>query len=87
MMGVTRLVMDADRQKGEFAIIVGDPWQGKGLGPKLLEQLIAVTRDQGLQLLYGDVLAQNKPMLEMAKKIGFHLKRMGEGVVRIELKL
>ncbi|MBI4794985.1 MAG: bifunctional acetate--CoA ligase family protein/GNAT family N-acetyltransferase [Deltaproteobacteria bacterium] len=87
MLGVTRLVMDADRQKGEFAVIVGDPWQGKGLGPKLLEQLIAVARDQGLQLLYGDVLAQNKPMLEMAKKAGFHLKRMAEGVVRIELKL
>lgn len=87
MLGVSRLVMDADRKKGEFAVIVGDPWQGKGLGPKLLEQLIAVARDQGLQLLYGDVLAQNKPMLEMAKKAGFHLKRMAEGVVRIELKL
>jgi acetyltransferase len=87
MLGVSRLVMDADRQKGEFAVIVGDPWQGKGLGPKLLEQLIAVARDQGLKLLYGDVLAQNKPMLEMAKKAGFHLKRMAEGVVRIEMNL
>jgi acetyltransferase len=87
MMGVTRLVMDADRQKGEFAIIVGDPWQGKGLGPKLMEQLIAIARDQGLQLLYGDVLAQNKPMLEMAKKMGFHLNRLADDVVRIEMKL
>jgi acetyltransferase len=87
MLGVSRLVMDADRQKGEFAVIVGDPWQGKGLGPKLLEQLIAVARDQGLKLLYGDVLAQNKPMLEMAKKAGFQLKRMDEGVVRIEMNL
>jgi acetyltransferase len=87
MLGVSRLVMDADRKKGEFAVIVGDPWQGKGLGPKLLEQLIAVARDLGLHLLYGDVMAQNKPMLEMAKKAGFHSKRLGEGVIRIEMKL
>jgi len=87
MLGVSRLVMDPDRKTGEFAVIVGDPWQGKGLGPKLLEQLIAVARDQGLQLLYGDVLVQNQPMLEMAKKAGFALKRAAEDVIRLELQL
>ncbi|MFZ5450789.1 MAG: GNAT family N-acetyltransferase [Thermodesulfobacteriota bacterium] len=87
MLGVSRLVMDPDRKTGEFAVIVGDPWQGKGLGPKLLEQLIAVARDQGLEILYGDVLVQNKPMLEMAKKAGFELKRAAEDVVRLEMQL
>ena len=87
MLGVSRLVMDADRKKGEFAVIVGDASQGKGLGPKLLEQLITVARDLGLQLLHGDVLVQNKPMLDMVQKLGFTLKRSAEDVVRIELKL
>ena len=87
MLGVSRLVMDPDRQTGEFAVIVGDPWQGKGLGPKLLEQLIAVARDQGLRLLYGDVMVQNQPMLEMAKRAGFELKRLTEDVIRIEMQL
>lgn len=87
MMGVSRLVMDADHQTGEFAVIVGDPWQGKGLGPKLLEQLIAVARDQGVQLLWAEVLAGNKPMLELAKKAGFSVKGRADEVVRIERQL
>ena len=36
MLGVSRLVMAADRSTAEFAVIVADPWQGKGLGEKLI---------------------------------------------------
>ncbi|MFA5183249.1 MAG: hypothetical protein WC405_18185 [Syntrophales bacterium] len=32
MLGVSRLVMAVDRSTAEFAVIVADPWQGKGLG-------------------------------------------------------
>jgi acetyltransferase len=88
MLGVGRLFMDPDRETAEFAVIVGDPWQGKGLGPHLLERVIAIAREQGVKLLYGDVLAQNQPMLEMVKSAGFQLKRDEDGqVVRIEMKL
>ena len=37
MMGVGRLVMTPDRDSAEFAGIVADPWHGKGLGEKLIE--------------------------------------------------
>ncbi len=33
MLGVSRLVMAADRSSAEFAVIVADPWQGKGWDP------------------------------------------------------
>jgi acetyltransferase len=75
MMGVSRLFMAADRSNAEFAIIVGDTWQGKGLGPKLVEQVVAIARDQGVKVLYGDVLTQNQPMLDLAKKVGFQIRR------------
>jgi acetyltransferase len=87
MMGVTRLVIDRQQGAAEFAVIVADPWQGKGLGPKLIERVIAIARDQEVRLLYGEVLSENQPMLELAKKTGFALKRDSAGVVRIEMTL
>jgi len=87
MMGVTRLVIDRQQRAAEFAVIVADPWQGKGLGPKLIEQVIDIARDQEVKLLWGEVLSENVPMLELAKKAGFTLKRDSAGVVRIEMAL
>ena len=87
-MGVGRLYMAADRSSGEFAVIVGDPWQGKGLGPKLVEQVIALARDQKVKVLHGDVLTQNKPMLDLAKKVGFEIRRTEDPqLCRIEMAL
>ncbi len=86
MMGVSRLVMDADRQTAEFAIIVADPWQGKGLGPRLVQGAIDIARDQGVKRLYADVLPQNQPMLDLAKRLGFAVKRRDD-IMRLELAL
>jgi acetyltransferase len=79
MLGVSRLVMAADRTTAEFAVIVADLWQGKGLGPKLVEGVIAIAREQGVKLLWGEVLAQNQPMLEVVKRLGFKLKKDAAG--------
>ncbi len=79
MMGVSRLVMAADRSTAEFAVIIADPWQGKGLGPKLVERITGIAREQGVKLLTGDVLAQNQPMLEMVKRLGFSLQERYRG--------
>jgi acetyltransferase len=88
MMGVSRMVMATDRSTAEFAVIVADPWQGKGLGPKLVERLIRIAREQGVKLLHGDVLAQNQPMLEMVKRLGFSLTKDVEGqTYRVALAL
>jgi acetyltransferase len=88
MLGVCRLVMDADHEAGEFAVIIADPWQGKGLGPKLLEGVIAIARDQGVRRLHGDILSQNQPMLELVKRMGFTFKKEPKAQsVRVELAL
>lgn len=87
MLGVSRLVMAADRSTAEFAVIVADPWQGKGLGEKLIEQVIEIARDNGVKMLWGDVLATNLPMLSLVKKIGFIVKEAEEGVRRVNMPL
>ena len=88
MMGVSRLVMTPDRQTGEFALIVADPWHGKGLGRKLLQRLIEIAREMGVKRLWGAVLSDNHPMLGLVRKCGFALKKdVEDGTMQVELSL
>lgn len=88
MMGVSRLVATPDRQNAEFAVIIGDAFHGKGLGDKLMERVIEVAKDMGVKQLYGEVLSENHPMLALAQKHGFTLKKDEEGeTVHLEMAL
>jgi acetyltransferase len=75
LIGVARYVRDADGAAAEFAIVVADTWHGRGIGKRLLERLAAIARTRGVRQLYGDVLAVNRPMLGLVKKLGFVLGR------------
>jgi acetyltransferase len=87
MMGVGRLVMDPDRETAEFAVIVADPWQGKGWGEKLIERVTDIARDYGVKSLWGEVLAENVPMLGLMKKTGFTIHPPEDGLRRVEKTL
>jgi len=87
MLGVSRLVMAVDRSTAEFAVIVADPWQGKGLGEKLIERVIEIARENEVKMLWGDVLAANLPMLSLVKKLGFTVGDAQEGVRHVEMPL
>ena len=87
MMGVGRLVMTPERDAAEFAVIVADPWQGKGLGQKLIERVMEIARENGVNLLWGEVLAANQPMLELVKKLGFRVTRSeSDDIRRVEME-
>lgn len=75
LIGVSRYVRDADGRGCEFAIVVADAWQGRGIGKRLLGKLVSVAGSRGLGRIYGDVLATNRAMLEMVKRLGFQLER------------
>jgi acetyltransferase len=85
-IGVARYVVDADRRRCEFAIVVADDWQRKGLGSRLMEALMAAARAAGMREMYGEVLAGNRKMIEFAARLGFQA-RVDEGdpgVLRVE---
>ena len=75
LIGVARYVRDKDNGGAEFAIVVADAWQGRGIGRRLLEELIDAARSHGLKRLYGDILALNQPMLKLLRKLGFSIGR------------
>ena len=59
----------------EFAIAVADTARGRGVGTRLLRTLIGHGRRGGVERLYGDVLRDNLPMLRLARKLGFTVRR------------
>jgi acetyltransferase len=79
--------MAADRSTAEFAVIVADPWQGKGLGEKLIERVIEIARDNEVKMIWGEFLAANLPMLGLVRKLGFTIKAASEGVRHVEMPL
>jgi acetyltransferase len=86
LMGVGRLVKQKGDNSGEFAVLVDDRWQGRGLGARLLGLLVDVGRDEGLDRVTGEILADNSAMKATAKKVGFRLKPSGsEGTVRADI--
>ncbi len=73
MIGVARYISNPDELSCEFALTVADDWQKRGLGRQLMERLMAIARDRGLQVMEGDVLAQNSKMLRLCASLGFHI--------------
>ncbi len=74
MLGVARIIGEPDGKTGEFSVLVGDDWQGKGIGSSLLEKCLAIAQKQGFKTVHGIVLAENRNMLMLGKKLGFEIE-------------
>lgn len=73
-IGVCRYIINLGGDTCEFAIVVADNWQGKGVAYKLMDALIEYARYQGLSAMTGDVLVDNHDMLHLVKSLGFVVK-------------
>lgn len=71
MLGVAHIVGEPDGKRGEFSVLIGDPWQGKGIGAKLLLQCLRIAQERGMEIVWGTVLAENINMVALGKKLGF----------------
>ena len=88
IIGVGRLIKDQSDNSAEFALLVTDQFQHRGLGTELLRRLIQFARDEKLQRLTGIILAENREMQELCKKLGFRLQDLPEdNLVKAELEL
>jgi acetyltransferase len=70
-VAVGRYAPNEDGVTAEFALVVADDWQGKGLGRALLERLCDAARAAGYRALYGEILHANREMLDLAAHVGF----------------
>ena len=88
IIGVARYDRDAGTDGAEYAIVVADRWQGRGLGLGLTRQLVAAARAQGIRHFYAYVLLENRRMLNLFHDLALLQHGVSEdGVRRIDLDL
>ncbi|HSM19981.1 MAG TPA: GNAT family N-acetyltransferase, partial [Hyphomicrobiales bacterium] len=71
IFGVGRLSADPDNETAEYAVIVRGDMSGMGLGRMLLEKVLAYAKARGIGEVYGDVLRDNRRMLNLCDSLGF----------------
>lgn len=58
----------------EFAVTVAEGWRGAGLAARLLQGLLRRARRDGYDTMEGWVLAENLPMLTLARRLRFRVE-------------
>lgn len=72
-VGVCRYAVNPDGESCEFAVVVADEWQHRGLARKLMGVLIETARNKGIMYMNGVFLANNERMLKFVQGLGFQL--------------
>ena len=72
-IGVARFMTNPDKISCEFAIVVSDKWRGKGIARLLMQKLIDIARNRGLEVMEGQVLANNVRMLDLMVSLDFQI--------------
>jgi len=86
IIAVGRLKKVYGTRDAEFAILITDEFQARGLGGELLRRLIQVARDEGVRRIVADILPDNLPMQRVCENLGFRLSRsIDDPVVKAEL--
>jgi acetyltransferase len=87
MAGVVRLLVDPDRRSGEVAFIVADPWQGVGIGSKMIDYMIEICRDKKIETLYAVMLPDNHRAIRLMKELGFTITFLEDNTVKAMMNL
>jgi len=70
-IGVCRYSAQGDGASCECAVAVSDEWHNQGLATRLMQHLIDAARRHGFGSMYSLDAADNQPMGDLAKHLGF----------------
>lgn len=71
LVGVARFVRNPRQpDQAEVAVTVIDSWQRRSLGTALLRELAQRAAEEGIRRFTAKVLAENRPMLTLADRLG-----------------
>ncbi len=87
ILGVSRLSIEPDGKSGEMAFVVGDRWQNMGLGTKMVDYVLDIAKEKGVENIYSIMLPDNYRALSLTKKMGFDIEYMNDGTVKGTLNL
>jgi acetyltransferase len=88
IVAVARLVKMLNPGEAEFAVLVADDFQNRGLGSELTRTLLQIAREEKLHTVRAEVLADNANMVSVCRKVGFKLDlRMQDATMEAEFRL
>lgn len=89
MRGVGRIYVDEATDTAEFSVLVEHDWSRIGLGALLMQRLVDDCRQRGVYEVWGYVLHENRPMLQLCRELGFSQRMIPDepGTALITLKL
>jgi acetyltransferase len=71
MDGVARFSADPDNARAEFAVAVRSDRKRHRIGRVLMTYLLEIAHRRGIGEIYGDVAAENAPMIAFCRALGF----------------
>lgn len=75
LLGVGRLVADADQRNAEGAVLVADEFQGIGLGAMLTDDCLEICQRWGVKRVVADTDPENSRMIGIFERRGFAINR------------
>ncbi len=87
LLGVARLSAEPDNARAEYAVVVRSDWKGHGLGYALVRAIIDHARERGIAEIFGVILAENLPMIDMARDLGFTITANPEDAATVIARL
>jgi len=87
MLGVVRLNISPSENTGEISFIVTDTWQGQGLGSKMVDYMIEISKDKKLGIINAIMLPDNYKAIKLLREMGFTIESMDDGTQRATLDL
>ncbi|WP_131781542.1 bifunctional acetate--CoA ligase family protein/GNAT family N-acetyltransferase [Legionella gresilensis] len=78
IIGIARYITNPDFKSCEFALVVADTWQNKGLGRHLMISLIKIAKKSNLTIMKGNILANNTNMILLVTRLGFTIEENKE---------
>jgi acetyltransferase len=87
LVGVGRLVAEPEHEAAEYAVLVSDAWQNRGLGGVLTDTCEEIARGWGLKRMEAQTTADNARMLALFKKRGYTVEPDDEGLMKVTKEL
>src|SRR5215212_1504410 len=74
ILGIVRLSKIHGANEARLSILIGDPYQGIGLGGELVRRAVDVSKKERLTRLSSILTADNQTMHHIFEKLGFHIE-------------
>lgn len=87
IIGVGRLVADPSMETAEYAVLVGDPWQNRGLGGLLTDYCERIATSWGVRRVVAQTTSSNRRMVQVFVNRKWAQEPGDEGLLEISKEL